>query len=238
MARGGGRDRAVAVGAVALAAGAAAAAASWDGWPVSFEEFVRHRELLASAVASRPFPAALLYLLLVVSTAFFLPGAIVLTVAGGALFGLGRGVALCVGGFVLGATGAFLLARHAFGRALQQRHAERFRGFNEELARHGVHYLLALRVIPAMPFFLTNYLAGLTRLRTRTFVWTTAAGMLPGTVAYCFAGSEIAGVDAPGQLLSPRVAASLALVGVLALLPPLWRHGRRLLAGRGARGGR
>lgn len=199
-------------------------AALWFTWSrgyVSFENLVDHRDALRTFVESNYIPSVFIFILAVMATAFFIPGAIVITLAGGFLFGVLQGVLYCSTGNVIGATTAFLMARHSFGKGLMEKHGDRLSGLNMELKRYGHNYLIALRVVPVMPFFMVNYLAGLTSIRTRTFIWTTFAGMLPGSFVYCFAGSELGSIDSPGDIMSPELLVAFILLAVFALLPPL-----------------
>jgi uncharacterized membrane protein YdjX (TVP38/TMEM64 family) len=201
---------------------------AWHKGYFTFDNLVAHRDALVRLARDHRAFAAAAYTAAVVSTAFFVPGAIVMTLAGGLLFGVLQGVILFNAGSVIGAAAAFLLARYAFGETLQRRYGSQLEGLNNELERHGYSYMIALRIVPVMPFFLMNYLAGVTRVRARTFVWTTALGMLPGSVVYCYAGSQRGRIESPGDILSPGVAAALALLALFSLLPPLRHWGGRL----------
>lgn len=193
----------------------------WSRGYVSFENLLDHRNSLKAFVRSNYLSSVFIFILVVEATAFFIPGAIVVTLAGGFLFGVLQGVLFCSAGNVLGATTAFLLARHSFGKRWQKKYGKRLSGLNRELERYGHNYLIALRVVPVMPFFMVNYLAGLTSIRTRTFVWTTFAGMLPGSFVYCFAGRELGRIESPGDVLSPELLAAFILLAIFSLLPPL-----------------
>jgi pyruvate/2-oxoglutarate dehydrogenase complex dihydrolipoamide dehydrogenase (E3) component/uncharacterized membrane protein YdjX (TVP38/TMEM64 family) len=147
-----------------------------------------------------------------------LPGAALLTLAGGAVFGFVEGLILVSIGSTIGATLAFLASRFLFRGVLLRHYGERLRSFDEGIARDGAFYLFSLRLLAAVPFVLVNLLAGLTALRVRTFFWVSLVGMLPGTIAYVFAGTRLAQIDSLSGILSPGLIGAFALLGLLPLL--------------------
>jgi uncharacterized membrane protein YdjX (TVP38/TMEM64 family) len=175
----------------------------------------------------------LFILVYIVAAAFNVPGATVLTLTAGFLYGTIRGALYVNVAATTGATGAFLFARYVVGQGLQARYAEKLATFNTELDRNGAAYLLFVRLIPAFPFFLINLAAGLTRLRLWTFVWTTAIGILPGSLVFAYAGRQLRTIQSVGDVLSPPVYGAFLLLGTFAVLPAavrrisLWRRGRR-----------
>ncbi len=169
------------------------------------------------------------FLVYVLITALSIPGAAVLTLAGGALFGLLAGTILVSFASTLGATLAFLVARFVAREPLKARYGERLKRIDAGIDRDGGFYLFTLRLVPVFPFFLINLLAGLTSLRSFTFYWVSQLGMLPGTIVYVFAGTQLARIDSPADVLSPGLLAAFALLG---LLPLLMRWLSRWLAAR------
>jgi pyruvate/2-oxoglutarate dehydrogenase complex dihydrolipoamide dehydrogenase (E3) component/uncharacterized membrane protein YdjX (TVP38/TMEM64 family) len=165
----------------------------------------------------------------VVATGLSLPGAVILTLAAGAVFGLLEGTVLVSFASSIGATLAFLASRFVLRDALQARYKERLARFDEGIARDGSFYLFSLRLVPVVPFFLVNLLAGLTALKTRQFYLVSQAGMLPGTIAFVYAGTQLARIQSPSDVLSPSLIGAFALLG---LLPLLMRWVTRLLASR------
>jgi pyruvate/2-oxoglutarate dehydrogenase complex dihydrolipoamide dehydrogenase (E3) component/uncharacterized membrane protein YdjX (TVP38/TMEM64 family) len=147
-----------------------------------------------------------------------LPAAAILTVAGGALFGLLEGLALVSFASTLGATLAMLLSRYLLRDWVQQRFGTRMAGINQGLEREGAFYLFALRLVPVFPFFLVNLAMGLTKLPARTFFWVSQLGMLPGTIAFVYAGTQLAKIDSLKGLLSPGLLAAFAVLGLLPLI--------------------
>ncbi|MBI2398375.1 MAG: FAD-dependent oxidoreductase [Xanthomonadales bacterium] len=184
---------------------------------------------------THPLVAALGFLLIYIAVAgASLPGAAILTLAGGALFGLVEGTLLVSFGSSIGATLAFLASRFLFRDSLQTRYGDRLASFNEGVAREGALYLFTLRLVPVVPFFLVNLLAGLTALPVRTFYWVSQVGMLPGTIAYVFAGTQLARIDSLRGILSPGLIGAFAVLGVLPLLMrrlSQWLAARRVYRG-------
>ena len=162
--------------------------------------------------------AALYFAAYVAVTALSLPGAAVMTLAGGALFGLGWGLLIVSFASTIGATLAFLVSRHLLRDSVHARFGARLRAIDEGIARDGAFYLFSLRLVPAFPFFLINLLMGLTPIRTRIFYWVSQLGMLPGTLVYVNAGTELGAVDSLAGVLSPGLVASFVLLGLFPLL--------------------
>jgi pyruvate/2-oxoglutarate dehydrogenase complex dihydrolipoamide dehydrogenase (E3) component/uncharacterized membrane protein YdjX (TVP38/TMEM64 family) len=154
----------------------------------------------------------------VLVTALSLPGAVVLTLAGGAGLGLLWGTLLVSFASTVGATLAMLSARYLLRGATEKRFASRLAEINQGVQRDGGFYLFSLRLIPVVPFFALNLLMGLTRMKTWTFYWVSQLGMLAGTLAYVNAGTQLAQIDSLHGVLSPAVLGSFALLGVLPLL--------------------
>ncbi len=156
----------------------------------------------------------------VLVTALSIPGAAVMTLAAGLLFGLVEGTLLVSFASAIGASLAFLAARFVFGDSLRSRFKERLKKIDEGIEKDGAFYLLTLRLVVVIPFFLVNLLAGLTKIPLRTFYWVSQLGMLPGTLAFVFAGTQIAKIEKAGDVLSPGL---LAAFGALAVLPLIMR---------------
>ena len=164
--------------------------------------------------AGQPLLAAGLFFVAYVAMASLsLPGAVVLTLAAGAVFGLLWGVVLVSFASSLGATLAFLSARFLLRDAIQSRYGERLKPIDAGMRKDGMFYLFTLRLLPVFPFFLVNLAMGLTAIRARTFYWVSQLGMLPATVIYVNAGRQL------GQFsLSPGLFGALLLLGVFPLI--------------------
>ncbi|WP_397607140.1 FAD-dependent oxidoreductase [Silanimonas sp.] len=192
-------------------------------------------DALSTAVAANPWQAAgLFFLAYVLVAALSIPGAAVMTLAAGALFGLLEGTVLVSFASSIGATLAFLVARFGFRDALRARFGERLRDIDAGIARDGAFYLLTLRLVPAFPFFIVNLLSGLTSLATRTFYWVSQLGMLPATIVYVLAGTQLAQIRSVGDILSPGLLGALVALSALPLLLKAvlgWLKARRVYAG-------
>lgn len=165
--------------------------------------------------ASNPVVVAGAFFMLYVGvTALSLPGAAIMTLAGGALFGLVTGTLLVSFASSVGATLAFLTSRFLLRDAVQRRFGNRLKPINEGMQRDGAFYLFTLRLVPVFPFFLVNLLVGLTPIRTRTYYWVSQLGMLPGTLVYVNAGTQLAKLDSLAGVLSPALLGSFVLLGV------------------------
>jgi pyruvate/2-oxoglutarate dehydrogenase complex dihydrolipoamide dehydrogenase (E3) component/uncharacterized membrane protein YdjX (TVP38/TMEM64 family) len=136
--------------------------------------------------------AAIYFVIYVVVTGLSLPGAAVMTLAGGAIFGLVWGTVIVSFASTIGATLAFLASRYLLRDWVQGKFGDKLKPINEGFARDGAFYLFALRLVPAIPFVAINLLMGLTPMRTWTYLWVSQVGMLAGTVAYVYAGTQLA----------------------------------------------
>ena len=163
---------------------------------LSFDSLIARQAALQRAVVEKPaLVLGAAFALYVVVTGLSLPGAAVLSLAYGWLFGFGRALVLVSFASTAGATVAFLMSRFLFRDVIRSRFGERLTAFNEALAREGAFYLFTLRLIPQVPFFVVNLLMGLTPLRTTTFWWVSQLGMLPGTCVYVYAGSSVSSLE-------------------------------------------
>ena len=152
------------------------------------------------------------------STAFSVPGATVLTLAGGALFGLVAGTLVVSFASTIGATLAMLISRLLLKDWVQNRFADQMIKINSGILKEGTFYLFALRLLPAVPFFVINLVMGLTHIRTVTFFWVSQLGMLPATLVYVNAGSELGKVQTIDDILSSSLIISFLLLGIFPLL--------------------
>ncbi|WP_459874471.1 FAD-dependent oxidoreductase [Halomonas shantousis] len=158
------------------------------------------------------------FLIYVIAAALSLPGVVLLTLLAGALFGLVWGVLLVSFASTLGATLAFLLSRWLLRGVVERRFRRQLDYVNRGMAREGAFYLFSLRLIPLFPFFVINLVMGLTRMRVGTFYWVSQLGMLPGTLVYVNAGRELGQLESLGDILSPSLIISFALLGLFPLL--------------------
>lgn len=217
---------------------------------LSFENFIRYQAWIRDLVAARPWTMLGAFCLIyVVAVTLSLPVSAFLTTIGGYLFGWALGGAAASMAATLGATNIFLIARTSVGRPLLRRAGSRIQGLAAGFRRQAFLYLLSLRLMPVVPFWLTNLSAAFFGMRVRPFVLATQLGMLPVSFAFAFAGSGLdevisrherlradclaagqnecpAGLSA-GSLLTPELMIALAILGILALVPVVLRHWRR-----------
>ncbi|MCU0955759.1 MAG: FAD-dependent oxidoreductase [Hydrogenophaga sp.] len=158
------------------------------------------------------------FALYVLATALSLPGAVILTLAAGALFGLAAGTLIVSFASSLGATLAFLASRYLFRDSVQARFGDRLKAINDGIAKDGALYLFTLRLIPVFPFFLVNLLMGLTPIRTGTYYWVSQLGMLAGTLVYVNAGTQLAQLSSLSGILSPGLLLSFVLLGIFPMV--------------------
>ena len=157
-------------------------------------------------------------LLYILVTALSLPGAVIMTLGGGALFGLGLGFLLVSFASTIGATLAFLASRFLLRDAVQSRFGEKLAAVNKGIAQDGAFYLFSLRLVPAFPFFIINLVMGLTSIRTSVFYLVSQVGMIPGTLVYVNAGTQLGRIESAGGIASPGLLVSFALLGIFPLL--------------------
>ena len=190
-----------------------------------------NRQALVAWQQAHPIPAVLGFMAVyIVQTALSLPGAAILSLAAGALFGPLLGTVYANVAATIGATLAFLVCRYLLREAVLSRFGDKLEHINRELEVRGFSYLMFLRLVPLFPFFLVNLAAGLTRLPLRTFFLATMLGIVPGGFVYVNAGASLATIDSLAGIVSPRVLGSFALLGLFALAPALyqrWQAGRR-----------
>lgn len=154
----------------------------------------------------------------VLITALSLPGAAIMTLAAGGLFGLVWAFVIVSFASTIGATLAFLVSRYLLRDSVQKRFGDRLGPINKGIEREGAFYLFTLRLVPIFPFFLINILMGLTPIKTFTYYWVSQLGMLAGTVVYVNAGTQLAKIEGLSGILSPGLLFSFALLGVFPLL--------------------
>ncbi|MBJ7536231.1 FAD-dependent oxidoreductase [Marinomonas transparens] len=157
-------------------------------------------------------------ILYVMVTALSLPGAVIMTLAAGALFGLVWGTVIVSFASSIGATVAFLVSRYLLQATVQARFGTRLKAFNEGIEKDGAFYLFTLRLVPVFPFFLINLLMGLTSIRAATFYWVSQVGMFIGTLVYVNAGTQLGQLESLSGILSPSLLMSFVLLGVFPLI--------------------
>lgn len=189
--------------------------------------------LLAQYQANPWVTLVVFFAVYVVVTALSIPGATVLTLAAGAMFGLWVGLVLASFASSIGATLAFLASRYLLRDSVQSRFGKQLAPINEGVERDGALYLLTLRLVPVFPFFVINLLMGLTPMPARRFYWVSQLGMLAGTAVYVNAGTQLAAIQSLRDVVSPGLLLSFALLGVFPLIGKAvadWLKARKVYA--------
>ncbi len=157
-------------------------------------------------------------LIYITATALSLPGAVILTLAGGAMFGLVSGSIIISFSSSIGATLACAVSRYLLRDWVQNKFGDRLQKINTGMEKEGGFYLFTLRLVPVFPFFIINLVMGLTTIRLKTFYWVSQLGMLPATIVYVNAGKEIGEIDSLSGILSPGLILSFVLLGIFPIV--------------------
>ena len=185
----------------------------------TFEQIKSEQARLAARFRAEPAATvAVFFAIYVAVAALALPGAALLTLAAGAIFGLLWGVVIVSFASSIGATLSFTLSRFVLRDWVRQRYASRLQAVDRGIEKEGAFYLFTLRLIPAAPFFVVNVLMGLTGLRTSTFYWVSQLGMLAGTLVYVNAGTQLGAIDSPRGILSPGLIGAFVVLGFFPLI--------------------
>ena len=201
---------------------------------LTLDQLKASRDALVGAWQARPLPTLLAFFgVYVLATALSIPGALILTLAAGAMFGLGVGLLVVSFASSLGALLAFLASRHLLRDSIQARFGKALAPINEGVQKDGSFYLLTLRLVPLFPFWLINLLMGLTPIGAGRFYLVSQVGMLAGTAVYVNAGTQLAAIQSPGDILSPGLLGSFVLLGVFPLIAKAitgWLQRRKVYA--------
>ena len=185
----------------------------------TLEFFKSQREAIDAQFRDNPWQTALVYFLVYVAvTGLSLPGAAVMTLAGGAIFGVLWGTVIVSFASTIGATLAFLVSRFLLRDYVQQRFGSSLKAVNDGIEKDGAFYLFTLRLVPLFPFFVINLVMGLTPIRAITFFFVSQLGMFAGTVVYVNAGTQLAQIDSLAGILSPGLLISFTLLGLFPLI--------------------
>lgn len=183
-----------------------------------------NRDRLLSFTEGNYFSAAALFILVYITvTGLSLPGAVILTLAGGFLFGSVFGTLFVNLGATSGATLAFLAARYMLRDWVEQKFGKWLEPLQQGFAKNAFSYLVMLRLIPLFPFFAVNLVSGLTRMNVRIYVAATALGIIPGSFVYAYAGRQLGTINSLKEIASPNVIAAFVLLGLLALVPIVYK---------------
>lgn len=192
---------------------------------LSLESLKENRDRLLAFTEERyTVSVALFILTYVVVAGLALPGAAILTLAGGFLFGSVWGTLFVNIGATTGATLAFLASRYLLQDWVEQRFGTWLGALQAGVVRNAFNYLLTLRLIPIVPFFALNLVSGLTRMSLRTYVSATALGIIPGSFVYAYAGRQLGSINSLQEIASPQVISAFILLGLLALTPVAYKR--------------
>ena len=190
----------------------------------SLESLKTNRNSLLAYTNANFATAVTIYVLIyIVQTGFSLPGATIMTVAGGFLFGSILGTLFVNIGATTGATLAFLAARYLLRDWVEEKFGNHIEPMQVDFSKNAFSYLMTLRLIPAFPFFLVNLVSGLTRVNLGTYILATSIGIIPGSFVFAFAGRQLGAINSLGEIASPPVLMALTLLGLLALMPIAYR---------------
>jgi len=195
---------------------------------LTLESLKANRQLLLQYYAEHALLMVAAFMTIyIIQTGLALPGATILSLSAGAIFGPWLGTVYAVSAATIGATLSFLVTRYLLRDSVLSKFGNKLEGINKELEERGFNYLLFLRLVPLFPFFLINLAAGLTRLRLSTFVLGTFFGIIPGGFVYVNAGASLASITSLSDIASARVLGSFALLGLFALVPALYSRFKR-----------
>jgi uncharacterized membrane protein YdjX (TVP38/TMEM64 family) len=195
---------------------------------LTFENLKANKEILFERVKENYVLSSVIFVLIaIIAVALSLPVGAVLTLAGGFVFGTWVATIYINLSATIGATLTFLITRYLIGNWIQKRYGQQLNRLNEEISSHGSNYLLTLRFIPIFPFFLINLCAGLTRIPLKSFIWTTAVGILPGDIVYSFAGSQLGSINSTKDIFSKNILIAFLLLAALGIAPVVYNKIRR-----------
>jgi uncharacterized membrane protein YdjX (TVP38/TMEM64 family) len=180
-------------------------------------------DLLSFTETHSAVAAALFVLAYVAVTGLSLPGAVILTLAGGFLFGAVWGTLFVNLGATTGATLAFLASRYLLRDWVERKFGKWLGPVQQGFAQNAFSYLLTLRLIPLFPFFVVNLVSGLTRMNVGAYIAATALGIIPGSFVYAYAGRQLGTINSLKDIASPGVIGAFVLLGLLALVPTLYK---------------
>ncbi len=194
-----------------------------------FEHLKEHRETLCAMVQRHYTSSVFLYILVYAFlVAFSVPTSALLTVTGGFLFGTFPGLIYTNIGATLGAVVSFVAFRYFLGSVVQRKYEDKLARFNQAVDEQGTYYLVVVHFLAFVPFVLINILASFTKIGLWTFIWTTSVGIIPGSLVYSYAGSQLATIDSLRDIFSIHIVVAFILLGALAFLPAIVKQLRRL----------
>ncbi len=190
------------------------------GQYVTLEALKENKEVLKAYTQENYLLTVIIFIAIyAVQTGLSLPGATILTLAGGFLFGTFLGALIVNLGATSGAALAFMATRYLFRDGIEKKFGKRLAGIQSGFENNGFNYLLTLRLIPLFPFFLVNLASGMTRIKLSTYMLATAIGILPGSIVYTNAGKQLGQINSLKDIASPGVLGAFVLLGLLSMVP-------------------
>ncbi|MBI4650012.1 TVP38/TMEM64 family protein [Candidatus Desantisbacteria bacterium] len=187
---------------------------------LTFENLKNNKEYLNSFVKQNYLSSVFLYIIIyILVVSLSIPGAAILTLAAGYLFGITPGAIYVNFGATTGAGLAFLFTRYILGEWMQKTYQDKLAKFNNEIKTNGYSYLLMMRLLPVFPFFLINILAALTTIPFITFIWTTSVGIIPGSLVYVSAGSQLNTISSLKDIVSLKILFTFIVLMLFVLIP-------------------
>ncbi len=186
-----------------------------------------NKALLHQFVSSHYFKSVCCYIVVyIMAGACSFPFVSLITITGGALFGTALGAVYTNIGATFGAVVAFIAYRYLFGDWIRRRYGYRLITFNQEIEKNGAWYLVMMRLIALIPFFVANILASLSPISLNTFIWTTSLGVIPSSLVYSFAGQQLDSINSVSDVFSGKTAIAFGLLAILIVVPVLLHHVR------------
>lgn len=186
---------------------------------LTLDQLKSQQQKLSDFNNNSPWVTALVFFVVyVLVAALSIPGAVILTLAGGAIFGLLKGLIIISFASTIGATLAFLISRFLLRDTIESKFSKYLDKINTGIESDGAFYLFGLRLVPAFPFFVVNLVMGLTRLPVKTFAWVSQLGMLPGTFVFVNAGVQLNSISSLKDITSPGLILSFVLLGVFPII--------------------
>ena len=197
---------------------------------LNLENLKEKRALFKSLYQENPFKITFIFsLIYIFSVAASLPVGAILTLSGGAIFGTFHGSIIVVLSATIGATLAFFSGRFLFRESLEKKYGQYIHKFNDELIKNELRYILSLRLVPIIPFFVQNIVLGLTRVSLKSFFLGSMLGMAPVSIIFIHAGSQLSQINHVSEILSTEIMGSLGLLAIVIIAPNIWKAIRNRL---------
>jgi uncharacterized membrane protein YdjX (TVP38/TMEM64 family) len=197
---------------------------------LNLDYFLKHKTIILNLYQHNPLLVILSFMAIYISsTGLSIPGAVILTLTSGAIFGPITGTIIVSISATIGASLAFLCARFLFQETLEKKYKNKLAIFNKGIKENGFNYLLFIRLVPLFPFFLINLIMGLTKIPLKIFFAASLIGMVPITFIFCNAGSQLSNISSIKELYSQNILIAFSLLGLMSLTPVIYKKARKHL---------